>query len=172
MTQRPKLEIPVNTSVEIELLYDDAIIGRNEYGDYFLYAVKSKGQEYSLFAHPEVHQVLNKLSKGDRAIITKLVSQRGSRYIVRWDVQPVKQTETDNDIDADAAITDKINEQSEDEISKPKDHLYMILRSSYTDALDLQKELNGMIDIEKAAITLFIARSKVNVSSSTGSNIY
>ncbi|MFN3873984.1 MAG: hypothetical protein ACK4R9_13375 [Ignavibacterium sp.] len=171
MTQRPKLEIPVNTSVEIELLYDDAIIGRNEYGDYFLYAIKSKGQEYSLFAHPEVHQALSKLSKGNRAIITKLVSQRGSRYIVRWDVQPVKQTETDNEIDDDA-ITNKINDQSEDEISKPKDHLYMILRSSYADALELQKELNGMIDIEKAAITLFIARSKVNVSSANGNNIY
>lgn len=172
MTQRPKLEIQVNTSTEIELLYDDAIIGRNEYGDYFLYAVKSKGQEYSLFAHPEVHQALSKLSKGDRAIITKLVSQRGSRYIVRWDVQPVKQTEIDNSIDTDDLITGKINEQSHDEIPSLKDNLYMILRSSYIDALELQKELNGMIDIEKAAITLFIARSKVNVSNANGNNIY
>lgn len=172
MTQRPKLEIQVNTSTEIELLYDDAIIGRNEYGDYFLYAVRSKGQEYSLFAHPEVHQALSKLSKGDRAIITKLVSQRGSRYIVRWDVQPVKQSEIDNSIDTDDLITGKINEQSHDEIPSLKDNLYMILRSSYIDALELQKELNGMIDIEKAAITLFIARSKVNVSNSNGNNIY
>lgn len=172
MTQRPKIEIQVNTSTEIELLYDDAIIGRNEYGDYFLYAVRSKGQEYSLFAHPEVHQALSKLSKGDRAIITKLVSQRGSRYIVRWDVQPVKQTEIDNSIDTDDLITGKINEQSHDEIPSLKDNLYMILRSSYIDALELQKELNGMIDIEKAAITLFIARSKVNVSNSNGNNIY
>ncbi|MCX8106747.1 MAG: hypothetical protein N3D80_12840 [Ignavibacterium album] len=168
MTQRPKLEVPVNSSVEIELLYDDAIVGRNEYGAYFLYAVKSKGQEYSLFAHPEVHEALSKLSKGDRAVITKLVSQRGSRYIVKWDVQPIKESVESNLSEEDDLPS---AEQSSDEPSL-KDHLYMILRSSYQDALDLQKELNGMIDIEKAAITLFIARSKVNISSTNGNNIY
>lgn len=168
MTQRPKLEVPVNSSVEIELLYDDAIVGRNEYGAYFLYAVKSKGQEYSLFAHPEVHEALSKLSKGDRAVITKLVSQRGSRYIVKWDVQPIKESVESNLSEEDDLPS---AEQSNDEPSL-KDQLYMILRSSYQDALDLQKELNGMIDIEKAAITLFIARSKVNISSTNGNNIY
>lgn len=168
MTQRPKLEVPVNSSVEIELLYDDAIVGRNEYGAYFLYAVKSKGQEYSLFAHPEVHEALSKLSKGDRAVITKLVSQRGSRYIVKWDVQPIKESVESNLSEEDDLPS---AEQSSDEPSL-KDQLYMILRSSYQDALDLQKELNGMIDIEKAAITLFIARSKVNISSTNGNNIY
>uniref|UniRef100_A0A7V3E7S0 Uncharacterized protein n=1 Tax=Ignavibacterium album TaxID=591197 RepID=A0A7V3E7S0_9BACT len=168
MTQRPKLEVPVNSSVEIELLYDDAIVGRNEYGAYFLYAVKSKGQEYSLFAHPEVHEALSKLSKGDRAVITKLVNQRGSRYIVKWDVQPRKESVESNLSEEDDLTS---AEQSSDEPSL-KDHLYMILRSSYQDALDLQKELNGMIDIEKAAITLFIARSKVNISSTNGNNIY
>lgn len=171
MTQRPKLEVPVNSSVEIELLYDEAIVGRNEYGAYFLYAVKSKGQEYSLFAHPEVHEALSKLSKGDRAVITKLVSQRGSRYFVKWDVQPIKES-----IEASISEDDDLSDEQPDEQSSGepslKDQLYMILRSSYQDALDLQKELNGMIDIEKAAITLFIARSKVNVSNANGNNIY
>lgn len=166
MTQRPKLEVPVNTSVEIELLYDEAIVGRNEYGDYYLYAVKSKGQEYSYFAHPEVHEELSKLSKGNKAIITKLVSQRGSRYIVKWDVQPLQNPENELPPVSDEELT-----QTETESLSLKDNLYTILRNSYIDALELQKELNGMIDIEKAAITLFIARSKINVYSTNGNNV-
>lgn len=171
MTQRPKLEIPVNTSVEIELLYDDAIIGRNEYGQYFLYAVKSKGQEYSFFAHPEVHQSLSQLSKGDIAIVTKLVSQRGSRYVVKWDVQPINQPET-NAYSGEDNLSENQVVQPEGCSSELRDQLYMILRNSYKDALELQKELNGMIDIEKAAITLFIAHIKGNVSNTNGNNIF
>jgi hypothetical protein len=36
------------------------------------------------------------------------------------------------------------------------------MMSSYRDALEISKELNGMADSEKIAITLFIARSKQN----------
>lgn len=174
MTQRPKLDFPINTPIEIELLYDDAIVGKNDYGDYFLYAIKSYGQEFSLFAHPEVHHELSKLSKGNRAIITKIVSQRGSRYVVKWDVQPIKQAamQVNNQSDDNLQQEDDKEENSDNNSFNLKDHLYSILRSSYQDAIELQKELNGMIDIEKAAITLFIARSKSNSSSINGNGIF
>ena len=44
---------------------------------------------------------------------------------------------------------------------QPKDNFFEILYQCYKDALRLQ-ELSPMIQPEKAAITLFIARSKIN----------
>jgi hypothetical protein len=34
--------------------------------------------------------------------------------------------------------------------------------TSYEDAMKIQEKLNGMVDVNRIAITLFIARSKVN----------
>lgn len=67
MNQRPKLEFQLNQPVEIELLYDEAIVGRNEFGEYYLYAVKVGDEEYSLFAHPDVHDTLKNLKKGQKS---------------------------------------------------------------------------------------------------------
>jgi hypothetical protein len=33
--------------------------------------------------------------------------------------------------------------------------------NSYQDALKIQEQLNGMVDVNRIAITLFIARSKI-----------
>lgn len=142
MTQRTKLELPINKPVEIELLYDEPITGKSQYGDYYMYAVKCNGEEYTFFAPEEVHEKLKNLSKGDKAVITKLAAQRGSKLAVTYEV--IKE------------------ENQEVEEERKSDSLYELLLKSYRDALEIQKELNGMIDIEKAAITLFIARSKIN----------
>lgn len=40
-----------------------------------------------------------------------------------------------------------------------QDTFYEIMLSSYKDALQIQSELNGMVDVSRIAITLFIARS-------------
>jgi len=146
MTQRAKLELPINKPVEIELLYDEPITGKSQYGDYYMYAVKCNGEEYTFFAPEEVHEKLKNLGKGDKAVITKLAAQRGSKLAVTYEV-----------------VIEQEDEKIEEEIEERKsDSLYELLLKSYRDALEIQKELNGMIDIEKAAITLFIARSKIN----------
>ena len=108
-----------------------------------MYAVKCNGEEYTFFAPEEVHEKLKNLGKGDKAVITKLAAQRGNKLAVTYEV--VKEED----------------QEVEDEERK-SDSLYELLLKSYRDALEIQKELNGMIDIEKAAITLFIARSKIN----------
>jgi len=43
MTQRTKLELPINRPVEIELLYDEPVTGKSQYGQYYMYAVNSQG---------------------------------------------------------------------------------------------------------------------------------
>jgi len=144
MTQRAKLELPINKPVEIELLYDEPITGKSQYGEYYMYAVKSNGEEYTFFAPEEVHERLKGYSKGDKVLITKLAAQRGNRLVVTYDVSIQEE------------------EQSSESANECDDYLYELLLKSYRDALKIQQELNGMIDIEKAAITLFIARSKVN----------
>jgi hypothetical protein len=40
MTTRPKLNIPLNNMIIIELLFDEPVTGKNQYGNYYLYAVK------------------------------------------------------------------------------------------------------------------------------------
>lgn len=43
---------------------------------------------------------------------------------------------------------------------KTEDNFFEVMLKSYKDALNIQGELNGMIDVNKIAITLFIARVK------------
>ena len=68
--------------------------------------------------------------------------------------QPIESK--DNKVIEDAEV-DKIIDGAFEETT---DNYYSVMLSCYTDAFRLQKELNGMIDIEKAAITLFISRTK------------
>jgi hypothetical protein len=42
------------------------------------------------------------------------------------------------------------------------DAFFQILESCYADAIKLQERFNGMVDVNRLAITLFIARSKTN----------
>jgi hypothetical protein len=156
MTQRTKLDLPINQPTEITLLYSEPITGKSQYGDYFMYAVSKDDAEFSYFAPAEVHSELSKLSKGGKAIITKLAAQRGSKLITTYDVklvsaevkQPIEQTTWHN--------------TEEEDIAPTHDPFFGIMLNSYRDALEISKELNGMADPEKIAVTLFIARSKQN----------
>jgi hypothetical protein len=104
------------------------------------------------------------MHKGDKATITRLAAQRGSKLITTYDVrtenkvppQPSMEAverKTIEDSEVDKVIDDALNEESADDY-------YSVMLTCYNDAFRLQKELNGMIDIERAAITLFISRTK------------
>lgn len=153
MTQRTKLELPINQPMEITLLYDEPISGKSQYGDYFMYAVAVGDEEYSYFAPAEVHAELNKLSKGDKAVITKIAAQRGNKLVTTYEVKPINAK-------VEVPILQSGTEQPEE--PEQHDHFFDIMMDSYRDALEISKELNGMADSEKIAITLFIARSKQN----------
>jgi len=156
MTERRKLELQLNQPTEIELLYDDPVVGKSQYGDYFLYAVKTKESEFAFFAPEEIHQELQEYKKGDKLIVTKLAAQRGTKLITKYVV------ESDVKTNKEIKPTPEANEPGDDieEIKNQTDNLYSIMLNCYKDAFQIQKYLNGMVDIEKIAITLFIARSK------------
>jgi hypothetical protein len=107
------------------------------------------GVEYSLFAPDEVHEKLKDLNKGDRFSLTKEAGQNGKKIIIKFSVIKTgsKEPETNN---------------------TSKDNYFEAMLTSYQDALKIQEQLNGMVDVNRIAITLFIARSKINQNGYAG----
>lgn len=151
MTQRNKLELPINEPVEIELLYDEPVTGISKYGNYYLYAVNANGNEFSFFPTEEVHEQIKDLKKGSRAIVTKLAAQRGNKLVTTYEVKLIGQ-------EVKVAQMNSADDTLEEQ--ETHDRYFDIMLNSYRDALEISKELNGMADPEKIAVTLFIARSK------------
>ena len=134
----------MNQPTQIELLYDNPVIGTNQYGEYYLYAVRNGDgtTEYSLFATTDVHTVLKDHRKGDVFTITKLAEKDGSKVITKFDIKKII--------------------SSNDTVSSQSDRYFSAMLSSYQDAMRIQSEMNGLVDVNRIAITLFIARSRVN----------
>ena len=154
MTKRMKLELEINKPVTVELLYDEPVTGRSEFGNYNMYAVSVNGNEYSYFAPDEVHSELSKLSKGDKAEITKIAVQRGNKLVTRYDVKVL------SPVRANFTFLNENISESLPVITDDPDEYFQIMKRSYSDALKINSDLNGMADPAKIAITLFIARSK------------
>ena len=145
MAERKKLELELNKTVHLELLFDNPVTGQSIYGDYFLYIVKDQsGVEYSLFAPDEVHEKLKDLKKGDRFSLTKEAGQNGKKIIIKFSVIKTGSKEPE-------ATNGNIN-----------DNFYELMLSSCRDAVKIQNELGGLMDAKSLAVTLFIARSKIN----------
>ena len=153
MTERRKLELQLNQTTEIELLYDEPVVGKSQYGEYFLYAIKSEESEYAFFAPPEIHEQLQHKRKGDVAFVQKVALQKGNKVVTSYKVDF-----------PDAPIESEIPKEKETPLAADRtqdsDKYYSIMLKSYKDSFRLQEELGGMVDIEKIAITLFISRSK------------
>lgn len=137
----------MNKTQSLELLFDEPMVGQSKYGEYYLYAVKNgSNTEYSFFAPIEVNEQIKTLRKGDRFEITKLAEKNGAKIITKYDVK----------------ILDNKPATSNPPIQTNKDNYYETMLSSYQDALKIQEQLNGMVDVNRIAITLFIARSKIS----------
>jgi hypothetical protein len=122
---------------------DQCLIGTSRYGEYYLYNVRNgSNEELSYFADKEVHEKLKELHKGDKVEISKRAEQKGTKIITSYDVKVLK-----NDSPPGNAS---------------KDNYFETMLVSYQDALNIQEKLNGMVDVNRIAITLFIARSKIN----------
>ncbi len=145
--------------MNIELLYDEPVIGENKFGNYFLYAVKSGEEEYSFFAPETVHGELQSFKRGEHAIITKLAANRNGKLVTTYAVEkPAGMKQPYNNKAGEPA------KSGADASSKPAenaDRYFEIMLKSYKDALSINENLNGLIDVSKVAITLFIARSRL-----------
>ena len=138
----------MNTPTQIELLFDKCQIGQSSYGEYYLYTVRNGDgkNEYSFFAPLEVHEKLKDLKKGDRAKLLKRAEQRGTKITTLYEVEVEK--------------TKQNSPSSAEEVGS--DNLFELMLLSCRDAVRIQQELGGLMDPKSIAVTLFIARSKVN----------
>lgn len=146
MAERKKLELELNKTQTLELLFDEPISGQSRYGPYWMYTLKEQsGEEVLYFAPDEVNEQIKTLKKGDRFEITKLAEQKGTKIVTKYDVKVKQQTPANIN-----------NHQVQ------KDNYFDAMLTSYQDALKIQEQLNGMVDVNRIAITLFIARSKIS----------
>jgi len=138
--ERKKLELELNKPAKIELMQDQCLIGTSRYGEYYLYSVRNGGnEELSYFADKDVHEQIKDLKRGDKVEICKRAEQKGTKIITNFDVKVLKS-----------------------EAPSSKDNYFETMLNSYQDALNIQEKLNGMVDVNRIAITLFIARSKIS----------
>jgi len=147
--ERKKLELTLNKPSEIELLYDEPVVGQSKYGDYYLYAVRNGDgtTEYSFFAPDEVHERIKELKKGAKVVVTKLAEQKGNKIITKFDVNVIAQAPQNAAQPTPAA-------------QSVTDNYYDTMLQCCKDAIRIQNELGGMMDAKSIAVTLFIARSK------------
>ena len=105
------------------------------------------GVEYSLFAPEEVHEKLKDLRKGDRFNLTKEAGQNGKKIVIKFSVIKTE------------------SKQPESTNGNTNDNFYNLMLTSCRDAVRIQNELGGLMDAKSLAVTLFIARSKMNGNS-------
>lgn len=132
----------------LELLFDDPMIGQSKYGDYYLYAVLNgdSSTEYSFFAPEEVHNAMKDLRKGDRIEIVKLAEQKGTKIATKYNITQLPREDK------------PVNVNGNNEADK----YYDLMLKSCRDAVKIQSELGGLMDAKSIAVTLFIARTKLN----------
>lgn len=149
MAERKKLELELNKTMSLELLFDEPMVGQSRFGEYFLYAVKNGSDvEYSFFAPAEVNEQIKSLRRGERFEITKLAEQRGTKIITKYDIKLLPTT----------ILPDR---QAGNQLPT-SDNFYELMLTSCRDAVKIQNELGGLMDAKSLAVTLFIARSRLN----------
>jgi hypothetical protein len=155
MEQRPKLELQVNVPTQIRLLNDKCIEGSSQYGVYHLYnIVNGDGKtEYSLFAQDDLHKQLKLFKKNDELSVTKLAASRANKLVVTWDVKKLNEIVTEKPTEPEAINFDHLQ----------NDFLYSAMESSLEQSISLAKRFNS-VPIDKIAISLFIAKTKGNLS--------
>jgi len=142
----------LNQPATLEKLYETPVVGNSTYGEYFLYAVKQgNGEEYNFFAPIELHEQMKELHKGSKVEITKLAEQKANKIITKYDLKVISN-----------GNGKKVSDTEPNTIAR--DNYFDIMLASYLDALRIQENLNGMVDVNKIAVCLFIARSKVNAN--------
>ena len=141
--ERKKLELQINSPVNLQLLFDEPLVGESKFGEYYMYAVKNGEEEYSFFAPLKVHEQLKgKSKKGTTFTITKTATQKGKKLATDFEIKFLD------------------NGKEEKRAAKSNGNYYFEeMKKSFDDATNLQKIFNGL-NLNTVAISLFISRTK------------
>lgn len=142
MAQKKKLELQPNEPQTLTIIADP-VVGKNDYGPYYLFLVNDGTEDLSFFAPTEqIYLQLKSIGKGKKFEITKTAKKNGKSIQVEYVVQA--------------------QDEQPKQPTPQKDNYFDIMLNSYQDALKIQEKLNGLVDVSRIAVTLFIARSKIN----------
>ena len=144
--EREKLDLQINSPINLSLLFDDPIVGESKFGEYYMYGVKNGQDEYSFFAPLSVHEQLKDKPKGTKFQLTRTASQRGKKLVTDFEIKFL-----DNGIKKENDVKDK-NDETE---------FFQLMLRCYSDATKLQAQYNST-NINQVAITLFIASVRTN----------
>lgn len=146
--KKQKLELLVNQApVTLELL-SEPVVGESSYGEYCLLNVKKpSGEEFSLFAPTELLDQMKALHKGNKIEVAKLAEKNGNKLVTKYDLKVISNGNGSN---------------GKTEPTSGNDNYYQLMLQSCRDAVRIQNELGGLMDAKSVAVTLFIARSKLN----------
>ncbi len=143
--ERKKLELQINSPVNLQLLFDEPLVGESKFGEYYMYAVKNGESEYSFFAPLSVHNQLKDKPKGTKFQITKTAAQKGKKLVTDFEVKF-----------SGNGKQEKVNDSKSDE-----SEYYEAMLKSYEDAIKIQNKFSA-VNLNQCAVTLFIARTKTN----------
>ncbi|MFA7420554.1 MAG: hypothetical protein WCZ90_12790 [Melioribacteraceae bacterium] len=143
MATKKKLDLQPNEPQSLTII-SDPLVGKNDYGPYYLFMVNNGTEDLSFFApNEQIYEQLKAIGKGKKFEIIKTARKNGKsiqvEYLISGQPEQPKQPEQ-------------------------KDNYFHLMLQSYEDALKIQEKLNGMCDVNRISITLFIARSKLNGS--------
>jgi hypothetical protein len=109
-----------------------------------MYGVKNGEQEYSFFAPLSVHEQLKDKRRGTQFQITKTAMQKGKKLVTDFEIKF-----SNND------------KQVTPETDKSDSELFTAMQKSYAEATQLQAKYSA-VNLNQCAVTLFIARTKIN----------
>jgi hypothetical protein len=144
--ERKKLDLQVNSPMNLQLLFDSCVEGESKFGKYYLYSLKNGEDEYSFFAPLSVHEQLKDKPKGTRFQLTKTAVQKGKKLITDFEIK---------------FLDDGIKEEKKPETKSEENGYYEAMLKSYEDAAKIQRKFSA-VNLNQCAVTLFIARTKTN----------
>ena len=144
---KPKLELQVNIPTKIKLLQEKPATGESQYGKWWLYSVMADGIEYSLFTPEQVQKYIEEhgLKKNDELQITNTNTKSGKSNIVDFQIELVNKAESHTNTNTTA--TNGSND-------------IKIMRECLIAAIELQKELGSVVDVNRVGLSLYISKTK------------
>ena len=141
--ERKKLELQINSPMNLQLLFDDPLVGESKFGEYYMYGVKNGDTEYSFFAPIKVHTQLKSKQKGTKFQITNIASQKGKTLVTDFEVK----------------FLDNGKEENKSETKSEETEYFEAMLKCYDEATRIQNKFSA-VNLNQCAVTLFIARTK------------
>ena len=142
--ERKKLELEVNKKISLVLLFDSPIEGESQYGKYFMYGIMCGNEEYNFFAPPKVHEALKDKSKGTKFQLIKTAKEKNKKLVTDFEIKFLNSSE-----------------QSTPKTVQTDSELFTAMLISYEEATKIQSKYSA-VNLNQCAVTLFIARTKIN----------